>query len=123
MKRINILYWIFTGLFAAFMIFTAIPNILSDGNSVELIHKTLGYPLYFIPFIGIAKVIGSITLVVPINYRLKEWAYAGLFFDLIAATYSLISIGTPFSDWVFMLPSLLVGAASYYFHLQRTAKS
>lgn len=123
MKRINILYWIFTGLFSAFMLFTAIPNILSDANSIELIHKTLGYPEYFIPFIGLAKIIGSITLLIPFFNRLKEWAYAGLFFDLFGAVYSLISIGTPFSDWVFMLPSLLVGAASYYFHLQRTAKS
>lgn len=119
--KTNTLYWIFTGLFATFMLFSAIPNIISNQQSIDLISKTLGYPLYFIPFIGVAKALGSVALVVPGFPRIKEWAYSGLMFDLIAATYSTIAIGTPFSDWVFMFLPLAVGALSYYFYHKRLA--
>ncbi|ULQ54663.1 DoxX family protein [Flavihumibacter fluvii] len=90
MKKSNLLYWIITGLFAAFMIFSAIPNIISEPESVAMI-TGLGYPKYFIPFIGVAKVIGAIAILLPGLRRLKEWAYAGLFFDLFSATYSILA--------------------------------
>jgi hypothetical protein len=52
----------------------------------------LGYPDYFIPFIGVAKTLGIIAILVPGFPKLKEWAYAGLAFDLIGATYSQLAI-------------------------------
>jgi uncharacterized membrane protein YphA (DoxX/SURF4 family) len=42
----------------------------------------LGYPLYFFAILGFWKVLGSIAILVPRFPRLKEWAYAGIFFDL-----------------------------------------
>ena len=48
------------------------------------------YPNYIIPFLGVAKVLGAIAILIPGYPRLKEWAYAGLLFDLVGATYSLI---------------------------------
>src|SRR5215218_3591544 len=101
MKKTNILYWIFTSLFGAMMLFSAIPDVFSDPIAVKGMHEGLGYPLYFIPFIGVAKVLGAIAILTQRFPRLKEWAYAGLFFDLIGATYSIISIGKP--DWIFMI--------------------
>ncbi len=89
MKRLNILYWTVTVLFAVFMLFTAIPDIVRQPEAMQFI-QALGYPDYFIPFIGVAKVLGSIAILLPWFPRLKEWAYAGLFFDLIGALYSLI---------------------------------
>lgn len=91
MKKTKIFYWIVTVLFSAFMIFTAIPDILLEPEAVKMI-KGLGYPEYFIVFIGIAKVLGGITVLIPYFDRLKEWAYAGLFFDLLAAVVSMIAI-------------------------------
>lgn len=91
MKKINMYFWIVTGVFSAFMIFTAIPNIIMDTASVDLI-TGLGYPEYFIPFIGIAKLAGSVLILIPGFHRLKEWAYSGLFFDLLGATYSAIAV-------------------------------
>ena len=76
MKRIKIIYWTVTILFAAFMIFTAIPDILMAPDAVTFMNQ-LGYPNYFIPFIGIAKVLGCIAILVPGFPRIKEWAYAG----------------------------------------------
>lgn len=119
MKRIKIFYWVFTLLFVAMMLFSAIPNAMVDDQSVEIFHKQLGYPVYFIPFIGWAKIIGCITLLIPGFARIKEWAYAGFFFDLIGATYSTIAIGTPAMYWWPMLLFIGMGIASYIFYRKK----
>ncbi len=93
MKKTNILYWIFTALFAGLMIFSAIPDIMVTPQAVDIMSTQLGYPSYFIRFIGVAKLLGAIAILIP-GYRIiKEWAYAGLVFDLIGATYSSIAVG------------------------------
>ena len=61
-RTTNILYWICTILFAALMAFTAVPNLLKSPESIALIHDTLGYPVYFIPYIGLAKLLGVIAI-------------------------------------------------------------
>ncbi|MBL0740400.1 DoxX family protein [Chryseolinea lacunae] len=121
MKRINIIYWIVTGLFAAFMIFSSTSNIVSSPEAVAMLHDQLGYPTYFIPFIGVAKLLGSITILVPGFPRLKEWAYSGLLFDLIGATYSFYSIGEPVSAWSPMFIFIGFGFASYLLYHKRAA--
>lgn len=76
----------------------------------------LGYPEYFIPFTGWAKLIGVIVLLIPGYGRIKEWAYAGLFFDLIAAVYSGIAVSKTFDP---LMLTLLIwfapGILSYIF--------
>jgi uncharacterized membrane protein YphA (DoxX/SURF4 family) len=116
MKKTNIIYWILTGLLAALMLFSSIPNIISNAQSVDLITKHLGYPAYFIPFVGVAKFLGVIAILVPGFPRLKEWAYAGFMFDLIAAIYSSISVGDTFAAWAPMLigPALIAGSYIFY---------
>lgn len=118
MKKTNIFYWIFTGLFGFFMLFSAIPDILSSPVAIEGMHKGLGYPVYFVPFIGVAKALGVIAILVPGLPRLKEWAYAGLFFDLIGATYSIIAVGN-FSGSGFMVLPLALAITSYLFYIKR----
>ena len=90
MKKTKVIYWIVTGIFAAFMLFSAIPDILLVPDAVTMI-TGLGYPRYIIPFLGVAKLLGVIAILIPGYSRIKEWAYAGLFFDLIGATYSAIA--------------------------------
>ena len=91
MKKLNTWYWIVTVLFAAFMIFSAVPNVMQTPESITFIGNGLGYPTYLIPFIGLAKIVGSVAILVPQFRRIKEWAYAGLFFDLSGAFYSLVA--------------------------------
>ena len=117
MKKANIFYWIFTGLFSAMMLGSAIPDVISSPIAVQGMHEELGYPVYFIPFIGVAKVLGAIAILTQRFPRLKEWAYAGLFFDLIGATYSIISIGKP--DWIFMILPIGLGITSYALYHKR----
>ncbi len=89
MKKTNIFYWVFTGLFAFLMLGSAIPDIMSHPVAIQGMHVELGYPKFFVPFIGVAKLLGVIAILVPGFHKIKEWAYAGLFFDLIGATYSI----------------------------------
>lgn len=115
-KTINILYWIFTIIFAALMIFSSYGSLLVDDDARKLIHEQLGYPVYFIPFTGWAKLIGSIVILIPGLRTAKEWAYAGLFFDLSAAIYSGIALsGTVDPMMAFMLVWVIPGILSYIF--------
>lgn len=116
MKKTKITYWILTALFAVFMIFTAIPDILNLPDAVAFMTK-LGYPPYFTPFIGVAKVLGGLAILIPGFPRIKEWAYAGLIFDLIGAAYSQIGAGMmEAGGLVFMLVVLALGLASYFYY-------
>ena len=53
----------------------------------------LGYPVYFVSILGFWKVLGFIAILVPRFPRLKEWAYAGIFFDLTGAAVSHVATG------------------------------
>lgn len=50
--------------------------------------KILDYPEYFLTILGIGKVLGAIAVLMPGFPRLKEWAYAGIFFDMAGAAAS-----------------------------------
>lgn len=113
MKRITIWYWIVTILFAGCMIFSAIPDITSAPDAVTMI-TGLGYPKYFIPFIGVAKLLGSIAILIPGLKRIKEWAYAGLFFDLFGATYSALATWGFDKAMLFMILPFSFLFISYY---------
>ena len=116
-KTTNLLYWIFTGLFAALMIQSAIPDALLTSDAIKFTHDYLGYPVYFIQFIGVAKILGSAAILIPGFNKIKEWAYAGLFFDLVAVIYSGIAAAKGVVDprMVWMLIWIVPGILSYYF--------
>lgn len=123
MKKINITYWIFNGLFALLMLGSAIPDILVDKAAVEGF-KQMGLTAALVPFLGVAKALGVIAILVPGYARIKEWAYAGLTFDLIGATYLLASIGFPLIQLWFMYVALGLAAAAYItYHRRLKAKS
>ena len=115
-KTINILYWLFTILFAALMIYSAYGSILVNEDAKKLIHDQFGYPVYFIPFTGYTKLIGSLVLLIPGLRTIKEWAYAGLFFDLAAVLYSSIALSGKVDPMLaFMLIWIVPGILSYVF--------
>lgn len=118
MKKRNILYWILTGTMAAFMLMGSIQDVLRVPAALAwFVH--LGYPSYLLPFIGIAKILGVTAVVAPGTRRLKEWAYAGLVFDLLGATYSHISVGDS-AAWLIPVIGLLLVAGSYAFYRKKT---
>ena len=115
-RTTNVIYWISTIVFAALMIFSASGGLQPSKPAIQLIHDSLGYPVYFIPFISIAKLIGSIVILIPrLNRSIKEWAYAGLFFDLAGAIYSGIASTGKFDPLMLtMLIWIVPGVVSYY---------
>jgi uncharacterized membrane protein YphA (DoxX/SURF4 family) len=121
MKITKILHWVFNILFAGLMLSSGIQNAMSTPDSVKMMHDGLGYPLYFIPFIGVAKILGSIAILIPGFPRIKEWAYAGLTFDLIGATYSVYCVPMPGGSWYFMLPFLALPVLAYIFYHKKLA--
>lgn len=58
-------------------------------------------------------------ILIPDNPRLKEWAYAGLTFDLIGATYAVAASGKAVENWVPMLVFIALGFDSYYYYHKR----
>jgi hypothetical protein len=115
-QTVNIFYWVFTILFGALMLYSSYASILVTEDAINLIHNYLGFPVYFIPFTGIAKTIGVIAILIPGFVKIKEWAYAGLFFDLLGAVYASIAVSKTFDPMMlFMLIWFVPGILSYIF--------
>ena len=91
-KRNLLWYWIITAILS-FCIFSGglAQAVLVKG--VVQGFKPLGYPTYFISFIGVLKVLGVIVILIPKFKLLKEWAYAGIFFAMSGAVISHIASG------------------------------
>lgn len=106
---------------AAFMVMASIPDVLKLPEAIA-VFTHLGYPTYLLPFIGIAKILGVVAVLVPGLQRIKEWAYAGLCFDLIGALYSHVAVGDPPSNWIFPVIGLVLVIGSYGFHRRRVRK-
>src|SRR4051812_20180560 len=58
------------------------PALLFAGDSVVPVVAQLGYPLYLLTIPAVWKLLGAIALLLPRFPRLKEWAYAGTFFEM-----------------------------------------
>jgi hypothetical protein len=73
----------------------------------------LGYPAYFATILGIWKLLGAIVVLVPGFGRVKEWAYAGMVFDLTGASASHAISGDPAGNVLTPLVILAIVVASY----------
>lgn len=88
MKKWTLLFWISTGLLFVFQ--GVMPALTGHTEMAKEGTRHLGYPDYFGTLLTLAKIAGAIVLILPITPpRLKEWAYAGFFFDFTAAFISL----------------------------------
>jgi hypothetical protein len=123
MKKINIIYWIATGILLALMLFSAIGSFMPPNPDGTKMMDALGYKPYIIQFLAVAKILGIIAILTPGFPRLKEWAYAGFAFDLIGATYSM-ALNLPFNKWAPMPIFLVILAVSYiYYHKKLELKA
>jgi hypothetical protein len=81
-----------TGLFAALMTVSGVLYLVGPPPIVAAIAE-LGYPPYFRVLLGVAKLMGVAGLLLPRRPTLREWAYAGFTFDLVAALVSHAVVG------------------------------
>ena len=68
-------------------------SILIVGTPVDQVVSDLGYPVYVLLFLGVWKILGAVAIIAPGFPRLKEWAYAGTFFQITAAAASHALVG------------------------------
>ncbi len=83
-KRNKIIYWLATGLLSALMLMSASMYVFN----YEMVNQTfvkLGFPVYIIYPLAVAKLLGLIAILSRKSKFLKEWAYAGFFFDFVLA--------------------------------------
>ena len=123
MNTTRALSWTVTGLMASFMLMASVPDVLHAPQAVAIFDH-LGYPSYLLRFLGTAKCLGVVAILAPGFPRLKEWAFAGLIFDLLGALYSHTSVGDPPTVWVFPVIGLVLVTATYLtYHRQATTAS
>jgi hypothetical protein len=128
MKAKAIAYWVTTTLIGLETLAGGVldlthgrTNVVSGPSVVDVV-TSLGYPVYVLTILGIWKMPGAIVLFVPGFLRLKEWAYAGIVFELSAAAASqavrgrpgdvivpLILLGLALSSWALRPPSRILG--------------
>lgn len=92
MKRIAVAYWITTALVAVDFIASGGASLAHEPTTMAAMSH-FGYPAYFVTLLGVWKVLGGIVLLAPGFPRLKEWAYAGIVFDVTAAAVSIVAVG------------------------------
>jgi hypothetical protein len=85
-------YWATTVVVAFFIGGGGVAQIAQFKSNPHGVVPQLGYPMYFFAILGFWKVLGAIAILVPRFPRLKEWAYAGIFFDLTGAAASCVAV-------------------------------
>src|SRR3954453_14299252 len=116
-KRNKIIYWIFTGWLALGMLSTGAVQLFkgkAGQGGVDMITH-LGYPVYFLTILGVWKILGAVTVLIPKFPLLKEWAYAGFFFVMTGAMFSHIATGDSVSEIFPSLLLLILTVISWYF--------
>lgn len=93
MKAKSIVYWTTTILVAMPIGSGGVSQIFQYRANPHGVVPELGYPLYFFAILGFWKFLGAIAILAPRFPLLKEWAYAGIFFDLTGAAASCIAVG------------------------------
>ena len=83
----TIVFWLLTGLIIVSQGASGIGDLLKAEPLAEGV-AALGYPPYILTILGPFKILGVIVLAIPGFLRLKEWAYAGFFFDFSGAFLS-----------------------------------
>ena len=112
MKARRIAYWVTTGLTAFMFLSGGVADIVQPAEVLKGM-TDLGYTAYFTAILGVWKVLGGITVLAPRFPRLKEWAYAGMLFDLTGASVSHSAVGDPVGKIVTPLVILGIVMASW----------
>jgi hypothetical protein len=105
---LTVLYWAATAVIVLAFMGSGIALLVGARPMVEgMAH--LGYPAYVLPLLGVWKVLGALAIAAPRLPLVKEWAYAGIMFDLTGAVTSRLAVGDAGMDAV--LPAVFIVAA------------
>jgi uncharacterized membrane protein YphA (DoxX/SURF4 family) len=94
MKTRTIAYWVTTVLTAFVFLSGGVADVARPDAVIKGM-ADLGYPAYVATILGVWKILGGFVILAPRIPRLKEWAYAGMLFDLTGAAASHAAVGDP----------------------------
>lgn len=112
LKTARVVYWVATLLFVLGQAWSAVQYITNAPRMAETF-TGLGYPLYLMTFLAVAKLLGILAVLWGRPAVLKEWAYAGFTFDTLGAAWSHFSSGDPGFIIAVPLAFLVVQLVSY----------
>jgi hypothetical protein len=115
-----IAYWTSTAAVAGVLLVDGVMGLLHAHGRVMLVGKPLdevmerlGYPAYVLKILGVWKPLGAIVLLAPGFPRLKEWAYAGTFFNMTGAAASSMASGDDVGNSIWALLFAVLTLASW----------
>lgn len=92
----KIAFWIITGIFCLFMLVSAAFEVIAFNESVTFLAQ-LGFPKFIAYVLPVTKFLGAVAILTNYSKTLKEWAYAGFFFDFVLAALAHHFSGVPSS--------------------------
>ena len=113
-KRNKIIYWVATIWLALGMLSTGVVQLFKVKTETDFILQ-MGYPIYFLMILGLWKILGVVTVLMPKFPVLKEWAYAGFFFCMSGAVFSHIASGNSVNEIAPAVLLLVLTLVSWYF--------
>ena len=119
MKKNKIIYYIATGLLTALLLMSAGMYVFKHEMVAEMF-GAFGYPVYIIYPLAVAKLLGLFAIWNPNFKTLKEWAYAGFFFNFVLAFFAHFTIGDGEQGGAIIAIVLLI--VSYIFSKKKSKK-
>jgi hypothetical protein len=112
LKTYRVLYWIVTGLLCLLMLASAGFEIFMFDESAKFV-RDLGFPDFIAYVLPVTKILGVVAILTKKSKILKEWAYAGFFFDFVLAILAHYFSGVP--SMIPAVVALVLMLVSYYF--------
>ena len=111
MKTQKIIYWIVTALLSLLVLFSAGMYFFNHAEIVNAF-TNLGFPTYIIYPLATLKILGLIVILGNLGGNLKQWAYAGFFFNFVLAFFAHLMVGD--GEQFGALMALVLLLASYF---------
>lgn len=116
MKKNKTIFWVATIILIIWEGLMPLSTVLFAPEYVTVGTKPLGYPDYFAYALIYCKVLGVFAIAYPkTSSILKEWAYAGLTFNLIFAFISHACVDKNIGFMIMPLVVLVILAVSYIY--------
>jgi hypothetical protein len=91
-KTLKISYWTATAIFALFLLMDGAAGVIHEPTGVGVMQH-LGYPVYLLSIVGVAKLLAAIAILQTKFKTIKEWAFAGFAISCVGAFWSRAAVG------------------------------